>query len=75
MNTVEHSASPAMIPKIRVRSSMKMAARAHTTRYEKHTVRYTGYESTSSGLTSPLIDWLIKLVLNATSLLPPLMKD
>ena len=37
MKTVVHSASPAMIPKMRVRSSMKMALRDTITKYVKHT--------------------------------------
>lgn len=41
MKTVVHSASPAIMPKIKVRSSMKIAAIATINRYEKHTVKYT----------------------------------
>ena len=35
INTVEHSASPAIMPKISVRSSMKIAAKATSVRYMK----------------------------------------
>jgi len=41
MKTVVHSAKPAIMPKIKVRSSMKIAANATINRYEKHTIKYT----------------------------------
>ena len=35
IKTVEHSASPAIMPKISVKSSMKIAAKATSVRYMK----------------------------------------